>query len=130
MILGSEPKIDLQATTFMKNGAELFQFKCSSNFAFMGCTVEVILNNKTYDYIRYYDNICVHLYGKCNNTYCECSTDCKEFTWFVIAKDNTVNTTFGCRSRLKADDIIYSAMVFVKYDQNSRYHCFLLSGVA
>lgn len=115
----SEPKTDLQATTFMKNGAKIFKFKCSSNFAFMGCTVEVIRNNRTYDYLRHYNNSCVHLYGKCNYTNCECSTDCKEFTWFVTAKDNTVNTTFGCRSRLKADDITYAAIVFVKYDIQS-----------
>lgn len=91
------------------NNTVQLQFTCGTTHLFLGCTVEFLMNRRTYDDFRSLNNICHHKDGICHPDRCACSDDCKEFNWNFTAVSDSVNHTFGCGSRILENGNIYKA---------------------
>ncbi|CAC5415316.1 unnamed protein product [Mytilus coruscus] len=103
----SDPVLEYKGTQLTNNESTILQFSCSTINVFLGCTVEFLVNRRTYDDIRSRNNTCHHKDGICQPDRCECYEDCKAFTWNFTAKSENVNSTFGCGSRIQENGKTY-----------------------
>lgn len=57
------------------------RFRCISSMPPIGCSIEVLINNSTEDFMRFSNNSCNHRNGSCDSDICTCSATCLEFIW-------------------------------------------------
>lgn len=107
------PDLYLHVNRFINMNDIVYQFTCSSNFAFTACSIESIFNNQTHDHIRYFKEVCYHTNGVCDPQICTCSNDCMAFTWNITVKPQLIlaSPICGCVSRIGADGRTYFATI-------------------
>ncbi|VDI82591.1 Hypothetical predicted protein [Mytilus galloprovincialis] len=100
----------------LKENETVLHFNCSTKTMFLGCTVEVLVNSRTYDDIKSFNNTCHHKDGMCQPDRCACSVECNEFAWNTTVQSDSINNTFGCGSRLYENGNTYKAKTSLKWN--------------
>ncbi|CAC5378092.1 unnamed protein product [Mytilus coruscus] len=112
------PDINLEGRLLTNNESKVLQLICSTNIAVQLCTVEFLIDKRTHDNIRHFDNNCYHRMWKCSPTVCTCSDDCMSFTLNVTVRQDMMNHSYSCASRFEKEGVTYLANITVIHDGN------------
>lgn len=112
------PDINLKGKLITNSDLKVLQLICSTNIAPQMCTVEYLVDKRTYDTIRYFNNNCYHTMWICSPTVCACSDDCMSFTLNVTVTNDMMNHSYSCASRIESEKVIYLANISVIHDGN------------
>lgn len=112
------PDINLEGKILRDKNSKVLQLICSTNIAVQLCTVELLIDERTHDNIRYYDNNCYHKMWICSPEVCKCSEDCMSFILNVTVTEDMMNHSYSCASRIEKDGVTYLANISVKHDGN------------
>lgn len=104
----------------LNDNETVLTFYCSTTTVFLGCTVEVLVNSRTFDDIKSINNTCCHKDGICQPDRCACSVECKKFAWNTTVQSDSINNTFGCGSRLFDNGNTYKAKTSLKWNGDSK----------
>lgn len=120
------PDIGLNGKFFKHNSSTTIQFICSTNIAVLHCTVEFMIEKRTYDVIRKVNNTCYHKEFTCSPSMCACSGDCRSFSLNISVTQDMMNHSFSCESRIETNGATYLANALVKLDgKNSKLNIFV-----
>lgn len=118
------PDIHLEGRILTNNDSNVLQLICSTNIAVQLCTFEFLIDKRTHDTMRYFNNSCYHKMWICTPTVCTCSDDCMSFTLNVTVTQDMMNHSYSCASRIEKDGIIYFGDIEVKHDGNGVFILF------
>lgn len=80
----------------------------------MGSSVEILINEKTFDEIRFDGTTCFHENDVCYPEECRCSYDGRKLSLNITASLGMTNQTFGCKGRFVVNGTIYNARTIMK----------------
>lgn len=112
--------VQFEGTQMLNDNETVLTFNCSTTTVFLGCTVEVLVNSRTYDDIKSINNTCLHKDGICQPDRCACSVECNEFAWNTTVQSDSINNTFGCGSRLYDNEKTYKAKASLKWNGDGK----------
>lgn len=124
------PTIEINATSMIVNGKQIFHFVCSSSIPTLACSIEFLINKKTYDDISMNDKVCHHNTAGnriCSPKICACSDNCQAFIRNITSTPDMTHHTFGCSARFRVGEDMFRATVstkliqkdFITFEQNS-----------
>lgn len=116
----SFPDIKTIAEVFKNETTDQNHLKliCSSTTAFLGCNVEILVDNKTFNDMRSVNGECLCLQGTCSS-----DNICSRFTWHFINKIEKTNHSFGCTGKIENVTLktVYRVSSFVMFNGTSKF---------
>lgn len=117
------PTIEINATSMIVNGKQIFHFVCSSSIPTLACSIEFLINKKTYDDISMNDKVCHHNTAGnriCSPKICTCSDNCQAFIRNITSTPDMTHHTFGCSARFRVGEDMFRATVSTKLIQKGK----------
>lgn len=74
------------------------RFRCVSSLPTIGCSIELLINNSTEDFLRFSNSVCHHRDGSCDPAICTCSSNCLIFEWYST-RQMVENDVVSCEMR-------------------------------